>query len=52
MLNNFHEQFYFVASGSRIVGHENPDNNLESFCTCMLEIQSNNFVTRRNHLRH
>jgi hypothetical protein len=28
----FHKQFYFVISGLKIIGHENPDNNLESPC--------------------
>jgi hypothetical protein len=29
-LNNFqHEQFYFVVSGSKIIVHGNPENNLE-----------------------
>jgi hypothetical protein len=26
----FRKQFYFVASGFKITGHGNPDNNLES----------------------
>jgi hypothetical protein len=28
------KQFYFVINGLKIIGHENPDNNLESFCIC------------------
>jgi hypothetical protein len=28
----FHKQFYFFISGLEIIGHGNPDNNLESFC--------------------
>jgi hypothetical protein len=28
----FRKQFYFVVSGLKIVGHGNPDNNLESSC--------------------
>jgi hypothetical protein len=28
----FHKQFYFVVFGLKIVGHGNPDNNLESLC--------------------
>jgi hypothetical protein len=27
-----HSQFYFVVSGLKIIGHGNPDNNLESLC--------------------
>jgi hypothetical protein len=27
-----HAQFYFVISGLKIIGHGNPDNNLESHC--------------------
>jgi hypothetical protein len=26
------QQFYFVVSGSKIIGHGNADNNLESLC--------------------
>jgi hypothetical protein len=26
-------QFYFVLSSLKIIGHGNPDNNLESHCT-------------------
>jgi hypothetical protein len=29
-------QFYFVVSGLKIIGHGNPDNNLES--PCMLRV--------------
>jgi hypothetical protein len=28
----FHKQFYFVTCGLKIIGHGNPDNNLESLC--------------------
>jgi hypothetical protein len=28
----FRKQFYFVVSGLKIIGHGNPDNNLESPC--------------------
>jgi hypothetical protein len=28
----FYKQFYFVVSGLQIIGHGNPDNNLESHC--------------------
>jgi hypothetical protein len=31
----FHKQFYFVVSGLKIIGHGNPDNNLESPCTSL-----------------
>jgi hypothetical protein len=27
-----HVGLYFVVSGLKIIGHENPDNNLESLC--------------------
>jgi hypothetical protein len=27
----FHQQYYFVISGLKIIGHGNPDNNIESF---------------------
>jgi hypothetical protein len=27
-----HAQFYFDISGLKIIGHGNPDNNLESLC--------------------
>jgi hypothetical protein len=27
-----HAQFFFVVSGLKIIGHGNPDNNLESHC--------------------
>jgi hypothetical protein len=30
-----HKQFYFVVSGLKILGHGNPDNNLESLCICI-----------------
>jgi hypothetical protein len=30
-----HVQFYFVVSGYKIIGHGNPDNNLESLCICL-----------------
>jgi hypothetical protein len=42
----FHKQFYFVVSGLKIIGHGNPDNNLESPCilyvlfVCLLQIYS------------
>jgi len=26
----FRKQFYFIFSGLKIIGHENPDNNFES----------------------
>jgi hypothetical protein len=29
----FRKQFYFVVSGLKIIGHGNPDNNLESPCS-------------------
>jgi hypothetical protein len=32
MLNNFNMQFYFVASGLKIIGQGNLDSNLESHC--------------------
>jgi hypothetical protein len=28
-----HAQLYFVVSGLKIIGHGNPDNNLESYLT-------------------
>jgi hypothetical protein len=28
----FRKQFYFVVSGLKIIGHGNPDNNLETPC--------------------
>jgi hypothetical protein len=28
----FRKQLYFVPSGLKIIGHGNPDNNLESLC--------------------
>jgi len=28
----FRKQFYFGISGLKIIGHGNPDNNLESIC--------------------
>jgi hypothetical protein len=28
----YRKQFYFVVSGLKIIGHVNPDNNLESSC--------------------
>jgi hypothetical protein len=28
----FRKQFYFVLSGLNVIGHGNPDNNLESHC--------------------
>jgi hypothetical protein len=31
----FRKQFYFAVSGLNIIGHGNPDNNLESPCVCM-----------------
>jgi hypothetical protein len=41
MLQNtflFREQFYFVVSVFKIMGHGNPDNNLESHCAvCLLK---------------
>jgi hypothetical protein len=31
----FWKQFYFVVSELKIIGHKNPDNNLESPCTSL-----------------
>jgi hypothetical protein len=28
----FLNRFYFIVSGLKILGHGNPDNNLESYC--------------------
>jgi hypothetical protein len=28
----FRQQFYLIVSGLKIMGHGNPDNNLESLC--------------------
>jgi hypothetical protein len=28
----FHKKFYFVVSGLKIIGHGNPDSNIESTC--------------------
>jgi hypothetical protein len=35
----FHKQFYFVVSGLKIIGHGNPDKNLESLCTTKTVMQ-------------
>jgi hypothetical protein len=32
-----HSHFYFVVSCLKIIGHGNPDNNLESHCTFILK---------------
>jgi hypothetical protein len=36
----FHKQFYFAVSGLKIIGHGNPDNNLESPCTAIHSLRS------------
>jgi hypothetical protein len=34
----FRKPFYFVAFGLKIIGHQNPDNNLESLCILVSQI--------------
>jgi hypothetical protein len=34
----YRKQFYFVVSGLKIIGHGNPDNNLESPGTSMRRV--------------
>jgi len=41
----FRKQFYFVVSGLKIIGHGNPDNNLESSCI----LGSNSLFTTLTH---
>jgi hypothetical protein len=34
----FRKQIYFVVSSLRIIGHGNPDNNLESHCKLLARV--------------
>jgi hypothetical protein len=36
----FFNQFYFVFSGLKIIGHRNPDSNLESRCTLLHRVKT------------
>jgi hypothetical protein len=39
-----HTQFYFVAFGLKIIGHRNPDNNLESaYILILKDVRENEF---------
>jgi hypothetical protein len=37
-----HAQFYIVVTGLKIIGHGNPDNNLETHCIDYIFLQRRN----------
>jgi hypothetical protein len=39
----FRQQFYFILPGLKIIGHGNPNNNLESPCIILI-VKARSFV--------
>jgi hypothetical protein len=37
----FRKQFYFIFSGLKIIGHRNPDSNIESLCISAHRLDNN-----------